>query len=315
MTPTEAILWARVMRRAASLTPEIARRLLAAFATLRESLSDAELQRLVAVGAVEQLIQRFVDDATFNAAMQPVRDAMRRNIIQSVTAYAKTLPLPPTSVRSLVVSFDYLAPQVIQAIRALETRVMMSLATDVRETVRAYVENGLRDGVNPRVVARNLRSVIGLGSTQMQEVENFRDALLGQNGRSVTGYTLRNRTVDRLLAKGTLTDEQVDRYVEVYRKRRLAQNAETIARTAALDAQKAAQHLAWQQAVGKGFVDGSRLRKMWIGVMDSRERPTHVAMEHATAPWNEPYSNGQMVPGDSEFNCRCVSRYFVAPAA
>lgn len=303
------------MRRAASLTPEIARRLLAAFATLRESLSDAELQRLVAVGAVEQLIQRFVDDATFNAAMQPVRDAMRRNIIQSVTAYAKTLPLPPTSVRSLVVSFDYLAPQVIQAIRALETRVMMSLATDVRETVRAYVENGLRDGVNPRVVARNLRSVIGLGSTQMQEVENFRDALLGQNGRSVTGYTLRNRTVDRLLAKGTLTDEQVDRYVEVYRKRRLAQNAETIARTAALDAQKAAQHLAWQQAVGKGFVDGSRLRKMWIGVMDSRERPTHVAMEHATAPWNEPYSNGQMVPGDSEFNCRCVSRYFVAPAA
>jgi len=307
-------LWAQVMRRAASLTPELAMRILAAFATLRDKLTDAELQRAVDLGYINQIVDQIVTEARFQAAMQPVRDAMRRSIIQSVATYARALPVPPQQARELVVAFDYLSPDVIAAIRTLETRVMTSLKDDARETVRAFVEQGLRDGVNPREIARGIRSVIGLGPSQLQEVENFRDALLGRNGRSVADYTARNRTVDRLLAKGKLTDAQVERYVDLYRKKRIALNAETVARTAALDAQKAAQQLAWQQAVDKGIVDGHRLRKQWIGVMDSRERPTHVAMEKETAPWNQPYSNGQMVPGDTEYNCRCISRYYVAPA-
>jgi hypothetical protein len=192
--------------------------------------------------------------------------------------------------------------------------VITALEESTRETVRAIIENGLRDGVNPRTVAQDLRSMIGLGPTQAQEVVNFREALQGANGRSITDYTLRNRTVDRLLAKGELTPEQVERYTEIYRKRRIAQNAETTARTAALDAQKLANRLAWQNAVDHGIVDGDRLMKQRIGVDDDRERPEHVAINNEIRRFDEPYSNGEVVSGDSSWNCRCIDRYFVARA-
>jgi len=47
--------------------------------------------------------------------------------------------------------------------------------------------------------------------------------------------------------------------------------------------------------------------------MDSRERDSHIAMEGDTVPWDQLYSNGQMIPGDTEYNCRCVSIYRQRP--
>jgi hypothetical protein len=113
-----------------------------------------------------------------------------------------------------------------------------------------------------------------------------------------------------------LAPEQVDTMVDVYTKRRLALNAETTARTAALQAQKLGQRLAWDDAINKGVVDRARLMKKWIGVNDSRERPTHVAMNGTVAHFDEPFLPiGQMTPGEDEYNCRCLARYFLAPAA
>jgi hypothetical protein len=313
MTPSELALWTAVMRRAGAVTPEIAAKIIAAFQILRDNLTDAEFEKAVNLGYAEQIAAQILSDATFQAAMQPVRDAIRRSMVQSVTYYARSIPLPPVS-KTVGIAFDYLSPNVIDAIRGLETKVITALEESTRETVRAIIENGLRDGVNPRTVAQDLRSMIGLGPTQAQEVVNFREALQGANGRSITDYTLRNRTVDRLLAKGELTPEQVERYTEIYRKRRIAQNAETTARTAALDAQKLANRLAWQNAVDHGIVDGDRLMKQRIGVDDDRERPEHVAINNEIRRFDEPYSNGEVVSGDSSWNCRCIDRYFVARA-
>jgi len=314
MSPSERRLWAVVMRRAAVMNPELAASILAAFQILRDNLSDAELARALDLGFAEQIAAQIITAAAWNAAVQPVRDQIRRGIVQSVKYFQRDLPKPPPAIRNLGVTFDYLSPKVIDAIRALESRVLTDLEASTRETVRAFIENGLRDGTGPITMARDLRSMIGLGPTQMQEVLNFRDALAGANGRSIRDYTLRNRVVDRLLAKGPLTPEQIDRYTEVYRTRRIAQNAETIARTASLDAQKLGNQLSWQDAIDKGIVDGDRTRKTWVGVMDDRERPEHVEMEGETVPFDEPFSNGQMTPGDDEYNCRCIARYWQAAA-
>jgi len=166
-----------------------------------------------------------------------------------------------------------------------------------------------------------LRDVLGLAPSQAQEVQNFRDALLGQNGRSWTDYTLRDRrfdgTLKRLLGadgKG-LSAEQVDKMVSAYTKRRIAQNAETVARTAMLDSYKVGQQLAVTDAIEKGVYDPNELTRMWIGVMDSRERDSHVEMEHEVALWGQPYSNGQMYPGQGEWGCRCLERITQAKVA
>lgn len=184
-------------------------------------------------------------------------------------------------------TFSPLSPQVIDAIRALDTRVLRTLGDDIREVVRAYVENGLRNGIGPRELARQLRQIIGLAPHQLEWVEKYRA---------------------KLEASG-MTPARIDKATTTYQNRLIAINAETNARTAALDAQKLGQHLAWEQQVQSGEVDGSKLTKRWSGTLDDRERDSHLVMEGETVPWDQPYSNGQMQPGDGEFNCRCVSVY------
>jgi hypothetical protein len=111
-----------------------------------------------------------------------------------------------------------------------------------------------------------------------------------------------------------LKAERIDKMVEAYRRRRINQNATINARQAAVDAQKLANRLAWQDAVAMGAVDAGSLYRVWRGVMDDRERPTHVAMEGDTVPFDSPHSNGQMIPGEGEFGCRCVDIYTVRAA-
>jgi hypothetical protein len=211
----------------------------------------------------------------------------------------------------LAISFDYLNPRVIDAVRALESKVMTTLQGDIRETVRAYVENGIRKGLGPRAIATPLRSVIGLAPNQETAVRNFERALRGEPGAAnPLGYKLRDRRFDGTVKKGGLTDAQVTTQVAAYRKKMVAFNATTNARTATLDAMKLGQHLAWQDAIDRGIVDRYRLKKKWIGVMDSRERPEHVEMEGETVPFLDEYSNGEVIPGESTYNCRCIARYF-----
>jgi hypothetical protein len=186
---------------------------------------------------------------------------------------------------TLAVMFDHTSQDVITAIRTMETKVLASLPAETRDAVRIMIEAGIRDGKNPRAIARTLRDVIGMSSTQAENSLKYA-AKLAKEGK---------------------TAAQVEKAVASYQKRAIALNAETNARTATLNAYKQGQRLAWEQAIDAGVVDRDALQKTWRGVLDNRERPEHVAMEGETVGIDEPYSNGEIVPGSSSFNCRCVS--------
>jgi hypothetical protein len=305
------ILWRRVQRRAAQMDPELASAILRAFARVRDAMSESQIVRALTLGGEERLFQDVLKQAVMDVAFQPVRDQMRTGVRDAFRYHAADLPKPPTG-STLTVSFDFLNPKVLDAIRTLETRVITSLSDSIRETVRAKVEAGLLAGVNPRETARELRPLIGLGPSQLKEVQNYRDALNGVNGRQESDYTLRDKRYG--LGKDR-TPEQIDRMVATYTKRRIALNAETVARTAALDAQKLGQQLAWSDAVERGVVDGDRLRKQWVTVLDGRERPEHHDMNGSQTGYDQPYSNGDNYAGEGDpWNCRCIDRYFVAVA-
>jgi hypothetical protein len=310
VTPAETQLWNRILSRASRQSGEIARELLKAYRIIREQLSDAQLARLIEDGRLDAVIEAALPQRLLDSAFMPARDTIRNGIIDSVNLFAKDIPL---GTRGIGVAFDSLSPYVIRGIRELESRVITTLEAETRETLRAFVENGLRDGIAPRAIARQVRSFIGLAPNQLQEVENFRAALEGRDGRDPFGYKLRDKRFDRTIEKGELSAEQIEKMTEIYRQKKIAWNAEVNARTAALDAQKLAQKLSWQAAIDQGIVDRDRLMKRWVGVMDSRERPEHVAMERETVPFDAQYSNGEDIPGSSTFNCRCISAYFLAP--
>jgi hypothetical protein len=286
MTPQDLAYWSRARRRAAGLQPEIASALLRAFAIIRDNLSDADLTRLIEAGQLDVLLNEALSDTVLDTAFIPVRQRIRN---ATHTSFKATIPELPRGGRingAIAISFH-----VVPAVRALDTKVIQTLKQDVREAVRAQIEAGLVTGQGPRTVARSLRDVIGMSPTQTENAIKYEA---------------------KLVAEGKLTVEQIAKRVAAYRKRAVAVNAETNARTAAIDAMKLGHRLAWQDAIDKGIVDGNRLQKRWVGIMDDRERPEHVAMEGDTVPFDMPFRNGQMIPGDTEYNCRCIARYSLA---
>jgi len=316
MSPADRRFWLLAQRRVAGMQGDVAAALLRSLRIIRESISEAELARLIADGSIEQLIAEAFSEKALDRAFLPLRQRLRTTTERGFKFTTADLPRGGRVDGEIAVMFDHLNPKVLEALQALDTRVLSTLKDDVRETVREAVRVGLEAGRPPRLIAKEIRSVIGLGPSQVREVQNFRDALAGANGRSVTAYQLRNRTVDRLLAKGPLTPAQIDRYTELYRQARVAQNAATVAKTATLDAYKQGQALSWQAARDNGVIPpGFELMKTWVTVGDDRVRDEHVEMQGETVPFDSRYSNGEDVPGESTYNCRCVSRVFMARAA
>lgn len=284
MSPRDRELWFQVQRRAAGLSPDLARDLLRAYEIIRESLSDAEMARLIASGQIDQI----VDDALLDRAFGPFRE----KVIDAIEAgfKANTRNLPQRELGR--VAFDVLNPRVIDAVRTLDSRVMNTLKEDVRDVVRAHAENALREGQAPKSIVADIRPLVGLTPEQFRHRNAYRDKLLA-------------------LVKKPLTDQQVERKVAAYERRIVGNNARTTARTVALDSQKLGQRLSWDDAIRKGIVNPVDMVERWVTVGDDRVRPEHVAMNGEEKPYNGTYSNGDTIPGEGEFNCRCISRVII----
>lgn len=296
MSPSDRRLWMSVQRRASRLSPELAAELLDAFDVIRQSLSPAEIERAIESGRLDQII----DDALLDRSLLPFREKLQAAVRKGFEA----AQIPRANL-----GFDQLSPKVIDAVRELDSRVLNTIKQDIRDVVTAHVENGLRDGDSPRTVARQIKSYVGLAPNQARAVENYRKALEG-DGNPET-YKLRDRRFDGR----ELSSAQVETAVKAYQRKMESFHANTIARTATVDAQRLGNHLAWDDAVEQGFVDGQRLFKTWITVGDDRVRDEHQAMQGETVRWDATFSNGEEIPGESTWNCRCVARFSVQRAA
>jgi hypothetical protein len=290
-------------RRAGNLSPQLMQEMIKAFRVIAQSYSEQELARLISTGQIERVLETAFNDTQLNAAYAPVRDRIRSGVNDGVRYFSRDIPKQGT----IGINFDSLSPHVIDAVRKLETKVITSQRDDIRETVRQHIERGLSEGKAPKAVAKGLRDVIGLSPHQETIVANYERALRGE-GRNPLQYELRDKRYDGSIKKGALTESQIEKQAGAYRTRMIKHNAETNARTAMLDSQKLAQKLSWQAAIDQGIVDGSRLTKTWIGIMDAREREEHRAMEGQTVGFYARYTNGEDVPGESTYNCRCISR-------
>lgn len=312
--------WRRVTQRVARYTPEVRAALISGYTRLLTTLSEAQVATFLEHGGVEHLIANALDDKVLAEAFRPLRATVNDGLRQSTTYHARDLPaIVP---REVAASFNVLSPHVIEAIRTLDTRVLSSLSKSVRDTVREHVATGLQEGLGSRAIARGMREVIPLAPNQSEAVRNFRRALLRDPGAAnPLDYKLRDHRFDRTIRNALsgeapgLTKGQVSTYVDAYRRHMVAFNAQTNANTTALDTFKEGQHLAWDNAVEAGLVAQEDLTKTWRGVLDDREREEHLAMEGETVSADEPYSNGQMEPGDDEYNCRCLSQYGLRGAA
>lgn len=305
MTRAEELLYLRFQRRASELSPDLASELLDAWNDLRRALSEGDIAKLLAEGHVDQII----DDALLEKSLRPFRAKVVEAIARGFTAQVRDMPVGAKG----VVAFDVLSPQIVPAVRELDSRVINTIRDDARDAVRAFVENGLRDGKSHRAIAKELRPLLGLSENQALAVDNYRKALHGQNPHAgPTDYQLRDRRFDKL----AMTPERIDRAVNAYAKRMQAFHANTVAGTATKDSLKLGQRLSWQDAIDRGIVTAEQLEKTWVTVGDDRVRPAHRALHGEKVGFDATFSNGDTVPGESDWNCRCIARYTVKrPAA
>jgi hypothetical protein len=308
MTPTERAFLARVHRRTTILTAEMAATILRAYRAIAEGLPESEIARLIASGVFDAFVSSVLTDAVLDLAFRPVQTTLRRTLEQSVTYVARDFP---TKAGRIGVVFDVLNPNVLTAVRTLDDKILSTLKTDARESIRQAIQARLESGANPRSIARGIRDVVGLSPAQELAVRNYRAEL--EAGK--VGAASARQLHDARFSMKNLTAEKIDRMVASYRTKMTAYHAETIARTATLDAFKRAQTLAWQQAIDDGIVDGDRLMKQWMQVQRPTKRDSHIPLNGEIVAFDQPYSNGQQIPGEGEFNCACLSRVFLARAA
>ena len=328
----------RLLRRARTMEPDLAREMLRGYEELRRQMSAAELERLIRTAGIDRIVSDQMSDEAIAEAFARLRAELQETYRKAALRAAFDTPRPP-------VAFNVLDPRVIDAIRALDSRVMRALSESVRETFRQEVADGLAAGVNPRTIANRSLETIGLAPNQAAAVRRFREELetgdraalqrMLQRGvlKRPDGSLLTNRShaqgagltvrqmemLRKKLGREPLTAHQIETLTKSYQRRLQAWNVESNARTAALDSLKLAQRQNWENAIERGIIARSELFRRWVAVGgktgDGRNRPEHLEMHGEEAHIDSPYSNGQTTPGDSDFNCRCGERFFRKRAA
>lgn len=309
-------LVARFERLTWEFNPAQRRALLAAWRELQGALSETAIAALLVAGGAEALVSALVEAS--RVAYVDFQERMRRTAAVAAARFRVDLPRGAR----FGVAFDILNPEVIAAIEQLDSRIMQDLTDALGDTIRQHAAAGAAAGRSPAAIARSLRPLLPLAPRQAEAVRNFERMLRAGDPAALT-RALRDRRYDRLIrraaATGGLTDAQIGPMVQAYQRRMVAFNAETLSRTTTLDTLRLGQRLSWIQAAERGLFDRGRLMKERLAVAgptgDGRNRPAHLAMHGEIRPADAPYSNGEVVSGDLTYNCRCVDRYFLAPAA
>jgi hypothetical protein len=195
--------------------------------------------------------------------------------------------------------------------RAFGVDALRYLRAETHAGIMAAVREGNARGINPRDIARGLRDVVGLGSSQATWVANLRteleagrlgDALARKLVDGTTARTLRAR-----MASGkALTPAEVDRIVGRYAEAWRSWHAETIARTASLDLLRHGTLARALEAQRRGDYGTEPVTKRWVTRLDGRERPAHRELNGTVVPLNGAWFDEgvpRRTPGG--WNCRC----------
>ncbi|WP_353268015.1 hypothetical protein [Gemmatimonas sp.] len=312
MTPANAAHIRTVQARIRKLQPDIARAYLRALRQIADLLTTEELEDIV---AGRRTFAELFSDESLARATAGYRGAIRQSVQDGARLVVPDLR---AQVPRIAAVFNFLDPRVIQAIRALETSAMDTLAAQVREVARAYVENGIRDGKGIPAMARELRTVIGIAPHQERYVDNLARELREMSPR-FKDRVLRDKRYDRLILRAIkegkpLSEPKIAQIASAYTRKFSAYNTEVVTRQITLDSFREANRLSWEQAVADGYVDADSVFKVWVhSGLPKDPRPEHVALNGTAVRYNQPFPNGQQVPGEGQFGCGCSARFEVRP--
>jgi hypothetical protein len=287
---------------ASKLEPELAKAILDAFV---KQQGNADVDAIIAAleaGDVGKVLE-LLDLPASIAAFEGVTSSLHTGANAAGAMAAAQVAL---QVKGVSFAFNSLNPRLITWLQTYSLRLIRQISDGTREGIRQYLTQGMKDGKNPKAVARQIKGIIGLTDKQAQAVYNYRKELEtfhlkrsagswglgnkidqvngtqvlrpGEDGSPLDGIgqrRLRDFRYDgqlkRALESGKpLKPEQIDKMVAAYQRKYLAYRSRTIARTEAIRTTNMGIQDAWQQALDKGVVKEDLTRKKWIVSADER---------------------------------------------
>lgn len=309
----------------------------------------AEHKASINMRTLAAALERGDIQAALNIAQ--ISPAMLYPLDQAITStYVAGGQMVAASAPAFAVSFgfDGRATRAEQWARTNAAGLVVDIVQGQREALQGLIGDRLLEGSNPRAVARQIRSVVGLDGPRLQRVESMRQALssplgvgvlrldaegkpvkafwIGRNGKLMSNYERRDLRFDGIIRRAIqdgkpLSQTDIDRFTAAYARNSLNDRANTIARTESLNALRAGRAEGVQQAIEQGAASG--VRKRWSTSGDERVREDHVAMDGTEADLDEPFElpDGSLMnePGDTSLGasadqviqCRCLAEYFV----
>lgn len=286
----------------------------------REWVGSVEWLRSLPQNSVDEIERRLVA-GDISGVVKEIESAALRFAAESQAQYQRAgregARWLDAQVPDKLIRFDSTGSRAEQRARQNQYELVRDMTQGQRESIRAVMADST--GRNPRDLARDIRSTIGLTPAQTQHVLNYRRQLeQGQYADAMARRLHDGRSDARLRRGDPLTPEQIERMTERYRANYIAYRAETIARTESARNVHEGLAEAYTQAIERGDIEAGELVKEWIpGPSTEDARPEHRSGDllRQRPTMNEPFvlSDGtrMMFPGsgaDAEHtaNCRCT---------
>jgi len=311
---TRAQLIDQILRK---LEPRIARAFAEGVRQIRSKVTLKSITDAISQGRIDTAIRIVTDQVikesfiTFNRELQ---DALQEGGDLAQT-WAKTDS-------GFIHAMNIAESNTARFLAAYQATKIVQISADTRLLISEVIRSGTIAGENPLKVARRVRDGLGLTAHQEGQVRNYRRLLEELDSRALERRLRDARfdpTVARHIQEGKkLTEEQIDKLVARYRDRYIKRRSETIARTEAIRMLSMGQKAFWDQAVGEGSIERTRLKRFWIPTYDSKLREAHAAIPRMNkegvdidAPFKSPLGLINF-PGDpaasaaNTINCRCA---------
>lgn len=300
-------------------TGKIARAFVLAVKEIRDTATLAKVEALLRAGKFEEALEFLV---TLGRSMSSASAAAITDAATSAQAFLNT-----GAYLDVAVSFAAVNTRAVQAFDANDLRLIRQFNDEQLAATRQAISRGIREGINPRDMARDFRQSIGLTRRQEAAVDNYRRMLTALDPEALT-RKLSTLTDEKTLraaiqANKPLTPAQVDKMVARYNARYIAYRAEVIGRTEALRSAHQGTELMFQQLVDDGNVGKDELFRRWVTGADERVRESHAFMNGQLRGIGEAFLSGKgnylMYPGDTNapgeetIQCRCSLTIRLSP--
>lgn len=281
---------------------------------VRRSESLANLEYIIETQGISGLLP--ILDTLPDELSAQLRPVIENAIAESGRVVVQVLP--KAAVTAPVV-FSLVNPRVGAYINNYVGQMIREVSDETVKAVQIAVNQGIITGRNPRQIARDFRSSIGLTSRQEQTVQRLRAALEKGEAGYVNSLTTVTDSAKNAVSAGKLSESQIDKIVEQTRLRYVKQRTETIARTESLRATSVGQDLAIREGQITGAIS-NELLKRWLYRHDTRTRDAHISAGETNGwiPMNRAFTTPLgplMFPRDpngsasNTINCRCRVQY------